>query len=218
MNIIADVAGEYKTLVNLLKKMPDEEVIFLGDLVDRGPDSARVIEFVRKHNYRSVLGNHEHLMIDYCRKGSYYGGDVWLWNGGRHTLQSYDPDQIKDRYDVIPEDVLVWMESLPLYLEVDGNLLSHAFIKPDYDLKTACEFGKDIWEVDETRIIWNRREPVKREEYKLQICGHNSQFGLQSWYDDDGNPFAICLDDSRKRVLTGYNLESDTIYQQEYIC
>ena len=41
-NVIADIAGEYQTLLALLKKMTDDEVISLGDMVDRGADSAKV--------------------------------------------------------------------------------------------------------------------------------------------------------------------------------
>lgn len=214
-NIIADAAGQYKSLVKLAKLMPDEEFISLGDMVDRGPDSDRVIEFFRKKGNRAVLGNHEHMMLDWCRKGGYYDPYCWLINGGDATLRSYDPFEKHLGEKVVPEDVLDWIQSLPLYLEIDGCLLSHAFIRADHSLSESTNFGKNIFEVNETRIIWNRREPTRRPEWKMQIAGHNSQFGLRRWADEKGE-FAICLDDSRKRMLTGLHLPSFEVFQVPY--
>ena len=78
-NIIGDVHGEYKTLMALLKKMPDYQPLFLGDMIDRGPDSKKVLDFAMKHG-KAVLGNHEHMMIDAYRKGGYYQNSLWvLW-------------------------------------------------------------------------------------------------------------------------------------------
>lgn len=216
MNIIADVAGEYKALLALVKKMPQGEYISLGDMVDRGPDSDRVVEWFMK-NGKAILGNHEHMMLDFCRGSRYYDNDTWLWNGGVKTLKAYDPFEQKGYKDgIVPEHVLKWIEGLPLHMVVDGCLLSHSFIQPGMTLEESTKFGKGIWEVGESRIIWNRREPVRRPEYRLQICGHNSQFGLRRWADEQGE-YAICLDDSRKKVLTGLHLPTMQIYQQEYI-
>lgn len=215
MNIIADIAGQYKALIALTKKMPAGEFVSLGDMVDRGPDSKRVVEWFMK-NGKAILGNHEHMMLDFCRRGRYYDSGVWGWNGGDQTLLSYDPDQMKTALEVVPEEHLKWIEGLPLHMVVDGCLLSHSFIQPGMTLEESTKFGRNIWDVGESRIIWNRREPVRRPEYRLQICGHNSQWGLRRFADEQGE-YAVCLDDSRKRVLTGLHLPTMEIFQQEYI-
>lgn len=215
MNIVADIAGEYDTLMALLKKMPDDEVVSLGDMVDRGPKSKEVVEWFMK-NGKAILGNHEHLLLDYCRQSGYYDPGIWFYNGGDATLKSFDPEEKFHGPEVIPEEVLKWIEGLPLYMEVDGCLLSHSFVQPGMTLEDSTKFGRGIWDVGESRIIWNRREPVRRPEYKMQIAGHNSQFGLRRFSDEQGE-YAICLDDSRKKVLTGLHLPTMTIYQQEYI-
>lgn len=215
-NIIGDIAGHYKTLIALLTKCPDDEPVSVGDMVDRGPRSKEVLEFFMK-NGRAILGNHEHMMLDHCRNEHYYDKGVWLGNGGRKTLLSYDLSAEYNPYgDIIPEEVLIWIGHLPLYLEIDNCLVSHSFIAPSLNLKEACEFGKSIWDVDETRIIWNREPPIRRPEWKLQLAGHNSQFGLTAFEDKQGT-FAICLDDCRRKVLTAYNTNTRLIYQQEYI-
>ncbi|MCR9145081.1 MAG: metallophosphoesterase [bacterium] len=65
MIIIGDVHGCYKSLRALVKKCPPEPICFVGDLIDRGPDSKGVVEFVRGEGHQCVLGNHEELMIKF---------------------------------------------------------------------------------------------------------------------------------------------------------
>jgi len=88
MNIIGDVHGEYDALVKLAKKMPDDEFISVGDMIDRGAKSKEVMDFFRK-NGRAVLGNHEHQLLDLWNKGDYYDCLIWgAFNGGFKTLTS----------------------------------------------------------------------------------------------------------------------------------
>jgi len=208
-NIIGDIAGQYKSLIALTKQMPEGEIISVGDLVDRGPDSNRVIEYFMQPGRRAILGNHEHLMLDYLLNGNFYPEGCWFNNGGSATIAAY-PNGI------VPQEHIDWLKALPKYIEIDNCLISHAFLTPATELKEQCDFGESIWDKDETTIIWNRREPVQRDDYRLQICGHNSQFGLREWGKEYGT-YAICLDDSRKKRLTGLHLETMTVYQQSYI-
>ena len=54
---IGDVHGEYRTLIRLAERLPeDSQLFFVGDLIDRGPDSSKVVDFVRKGNHQCVLG------------------------------------------------------------------------------------------------------------------------------------------------------------------
>jgi serine/threonine protein phosphatase 1 len=207
-NIISDIAGNYKTLLALIKQMPDEEVISVGDMIDRGPRSKEVVEWFMK-NGSAILGNHEHMMIDYKTKGHFYDEGIWLWNGGRATMRSYD--------HFIPGDVIEWMKSLPLYKEAEGCLISHSCIEDGLSLEESLELGINANDPANRRcIIWNRYKPKRREQWRLQIFGHNSQWGLRRFSDEQGE-FAICLDACRQRVLTGIHLPSGQIYQQEYI-
>ena len=72
MNLIGDIHGNYQTLLALLKQMPDEESVSVGDMIDRGPRSRKVLEFFMKpplaylqhgelpyvpvHRYRNDIG------------------------------------------------------------------------------------------------------------------------------------------------------------------
>jgi len=219
-NVIADVAGQYKALVKLVDKMPDGEIISLGDMVDRGPDSQKVLDFFMESGRRAVLGNHEHMMLDYLRQGKFYDRRLWIYNGGSETLKSFDPSFERSPSEVVPQKYLEWIDGLPKFIEIDNCLLSHSFLRgymsSDEALKHCCEFGETVYDKDETTIVWNRQEPVRRDKWRLQVCGHNSQFGLRKWEDKEGE-YAICLDDSAKKVLTGMVLETGEVFQQEYV-
>lgn len=208
-NIIGDIAGQYDTLLALLAKMPDEEPISVGDMVDRGHQSKQVLDFFMK-NGRAIMGNHEHMMWDYYTHPEgmgFYSWGIWRYNGGSATIHSLGTEPTKPYVD--------WIRTLPKYIEIDNCLISHAFIHPDYQtIEQAMDLGIDATDLKgDDSILWNRNQPIDRE-WDLQICGHNSQFGLRYWGIP---PFAICLDDSRKKVLTGLNLESGVIYQQPYL-
>ena len=60
--IIGDVHGEFDSLKALKDKLPQNaNLVFVGDLVDRGKKSKEVIDFVKDNNYLCVLGNHEKI-------------------------------------------------------------------------------------------------------------------------------------------------------------
>lgn len=116
--LISDVHGCYKTLMALVARIPkDHEIILLGDMIDRGPDSKGVIEWAMKNNIRAVCGNHDDMLIDHCIKGGAYSDGVWEMNGGVQCLKSFG--------GYIPEPVVKWFLNLPLYIVEDDLLLSH---------------------------------------------------------------------------------------------
>jgi hypothetical protein len=205
-NIIADISGNYAALLRLLAQMPDDETVSLGDMIDRGPDSRAVIEWFMRHG-RAVLANHEHMMLDHCRGTGYYTPGTWEINGGDATLASFG--------GAIPDEVLAWVERLPLYLEIAGCLVSHSFVHPGYTLEEVCDLGASSHDTRFDRcILWNRDPPKRLRQYRMQLAGHNSQFGLREFSDRKG-VFALCLDDSRHDRLTGLHLPSMEIYQVE---
>ena len=111
-------------------------VILLGDLVDRGPDSAGVVERLvagppaagplAGADWLSVLGNHETYLRGFLADPSL--GPVWMANGGRATVQSYlgrssqeeeGPDdfvRLRDRLArAVPAAQQDWLRRLPLW-------------------------------------------------------------------------------------------------------
>ena len=102
--IIGDVHGQYDALLQLMEAIAPQEnepVYFLGDLIDRGPNSAEVVEFVRQHRYRCLLGNHEQMLLEVLGSQKLMGEmlPAWLYSGGHATLVSYNHKIPQDHID-----------------------------------------------------------------------------------------------------------------------
>lgn len=110
---IGDIHGCHDELRRMLETIeafwPGGRIVFLGDYVDRGPDSraavARVMAGPTRPGWQwiALKGNHEAMMVEAVRSGKHVSG--WLENGGVETIVSYDGQ--------IGEPVLDWMDSLP---------------------------------------------------------------------------------------------------------
>lgn len=215
VNIIGDIAGRFDELMKLLNMMPPGHIISVGDLIDRGPKSREVIEFFRQKSNdleaTVLMGNHEHILVDYFQGTEIYPTGCWAGNGGKATLKSFSSPFY------IATDVVNWFERLRRYIfpfPSKNILVSHSFVAPHLSLKKATIMTYNLGLKSsspefEDSIIWNRKEPVRRNYF--QIAGHNSQFGFKEFSDDQGL-YALCIDNSRNRKLTGINLREDCSY------
>jgi serine/threonine protein phosphatase 1 len=165
--IIGDVHGQYDALLQLIEAIAPQEkepVYFLGDLIDRGPNSAQVVEFVRKNRYRCLLGNHEQMLLEVLGSQGVMGEmfQGWLYSGGHATLVSYNHK--------IPQDHIDWLKTLPLYLDLGDIWLVHAGVHPDLPLE----------EQNANHFCWIRDEfhsmPEPFFTDKLIITGHTITF------------------------------------------
>ena len=145
--IIGDTHGEYNKLVALIDKLPkDAEICFTGDLIDRGEESAHIVELIIRNGWSCVLGNHEQMMIE-----AHDGGDSsnWECGGGRETLDSYE-----DFSNEIYFKHIEWMKELPyfLYFEFDGYkplVVSHSYI---HDVWMGKDY--DYLEKEMENVLW----------------------------------------------------------------
>ncbi len=208
--IIGDVHGHYDTLLALMESMApnaNDQIYFLGDLIDRGPKSAQVVDFVIKNQYKCLLGNHEEMLLDVVGSGEtsveLYQG--WLYSGGNATVASYDSK--------IPQEHLDWMKSLPLYLDLGDIWLVHAGISPQIPLsqQTAEQF------------CWIREEfhrlPKPYFSDKLIITGHTITFtlpGVQPGQIAKGNGWLNIETGAYHHIsgwLTALDVTSNKVYQ-----
>lgn len=234
---VGDIAGQVEALEALDAKVPSATLFCVGDLIDRGPDSNKVVEYVKRHG-KSLLGNHEHMLINFCRETGLYDYNVWFYNGGVATIKSYIPDveRVSDEYIrkvLLDSGVVDYLESLPLYFETPARddglkaLVTHAPLESGLSLEKACEFvgvgyATNDWNAGRS-IIWNRMEPGYLAD-TLQVFGHNSPWG-HTWFQDKSAienspeiiPWGVCLDSSRDDKLTAIHWPSLEIYQQDYI-
>jgi len=125
--VIGDVHGEYNKLIQLVEKIPSNaKICFVGDLIDRGKDSSKVVEYVMSNEHRCTLGNHELMMLKAEDDGN--NSVRWQRYGGRQTLQSY-----QDFSDEIWFKHIDFFKSLPyfLYFEIDEHkplVVSHSYL------------------------------------------------------------------------------------------
>jgi serine/threonine protein phosphatase 1 len=206
---IGDIAGQYDALLRLLQKCPDYPPVSLGDMVDRGPESKKVLDHFMQHG-SAILGNHEHMMLDFA-KGHFYERDVWFCrNGGKYTVANWIPDKelpfknFDEMRKAIPEIYFEWLASLPLYIDMGDALITHAPLHPDHTLEECSRYvtSKYIsYSCDASRsLIWNRENP-RRIEGKYQIFGHNGFHYFLTDGEDENEEYAVCIDGSRQGQL-----------------
>src|SRR4051812_17971392 len=117
--IIGDIHGCFDELQELLAAVvttADDEIIAIGDIVDRGPQSERVLEFFRdRPRARSIMGNHERKHIRSAR------GEI-----PAALSQRIVRDELGERYP----QLLAFMQMFPRYLELSDAILVHGFWEP----------------------------------------------------------------------------------------
>ncbi len=135
---IGDIHGCAEELKRLLAKLPLDDqstVVFLGDYVDRGPDTKGVIQTIlelqTRHHVVALLGNHEDMMLEFIRDPSSTLAGFFILNGGSATLASYITGG--NNYE-IPDAHIHFLQNLNLFYETDTHFFVHAGV-PDVPLR-----------------------------------------------------------------------------------
>jgi serine/threonine protein phosphatase 1 len=168
--VIPDVHGCLVTLQSLVEDLiglrKDDSLIFLGDVIDRGPASKGVLDYIFKLEKSGVKitvirGNHEEYMAQVYREEKSKSGlkkmlniksssfKEWMMYGGAETLQSFNAYTV----NAIPEMYIEWIESLQFYLKWKNFLIVHAGFNFEID---------DIFS-DTQSMLWIR-------EYKIDTA------------------------------------------------
>lgn len=157
--VVGDVHGRLDLLEELLAKIHAELqhrpsaktlLVFVGDLIDRGPSSAQVIERLRTYRREGIrpvflLGNHEEVLLRIL-KGDAQLITKWRWFGGAECLESYgvDPSQFSHLTDeealalvrrAIPKEHVEFLESFADSCRFGDYLFVHAGIRPGVELE-----------------------------------------------------------------------------------
>jgi len=195
--VIGDVHGCYAELDMLLEHLsPDsrDEVYLLGDLINRGPDSARVIQIARDVGATCLLGNHEHRLLSY------------FWLRDPMILKDYDHvtlDQLDDDdwdfmahmklYKNLPEydTVLVhggFLPNIPWNRQTVSTVTRIQVIDKDGQARKRseapeCSHWSDVWKGPPFVVYGHTpRLTVKRTEWTLGLdtaCAHGGR--LSAW-------------------------------------
>jgi serine/threonine protein phosphatase 1 len=167
---IGDIHGCADALAELLRAIapnPADRIITLGDYVDRGPDSRRVIDMLLKLSRHCwlipLLGNHDKMLLG-MRAGKEYMLGNWMDLGGAATLKSFECKTVAG----IPNPYITFLQSCrrshetPHHLFVHANYLSNLPLEeqPLYVLR---------WE------SLNSRRPLPHYSGKIAVIGHTAQ-------------------------------------------
>lgn len=208
---IGDVHGHYDGLMKLLEAIApgsEDQVYFLGDLIDRGPKSAQVVKFVKQSPYVSIRGNHEQMLIDAFPEGRVFpqGLQAWLYSGGQSTIASYGKAELLLQH-------LDWIRALPTHLDLGDIWLAHAGVHP----------GLPIEDQTPQEYCWIREQfhSSVRPYFpdKLIIIGHTITFTLpgvlpgaiargHGWIDIDTGAYH-----PKSGWLTGVDMTNHQVYQ-----
>lgn len=178
--VIPDTHGCVKTVealfANIIKPARYDEIWFLGDYIDRGPDSKGVVDFIRRlqkdeYNVIALKGNHEDMAVELCDAENSKGGgwlklfgakkqSAWLEMGGKETLKSFGVSHASE----IPPDYIEWMRALPYYVILENFVLVHA----------GLNFKNEDPYEDKLSMLWLRDYEIKPEKigFRRIIHGH----------------------------------------------
>ncbi|NNE50905.1 MAG: serine/threonine protein phosphatase, partial [Sulfitobacter sp.] len=150
---VGDVHGCHDALRALMTRMDriaegSETVIFVGDYIDRGPESRQVLTWLYELNQaypekaHCLMGNHERMMLDFI-DDPVGRGEIWLRNGGLETLASFGVTLSRAEADTevavgvanaleaaLPAGMLAWLRDLPLVWSSGNVHCTHAAMSP----------------------------------------------------------------------------------------
>ncbi len=217
---IGDVHGRLDLLEELLAKIHAELqhhparktlLVFVGDLIDRGPQSAQVIERLRTYGRPGIqpifiLGNHEEVLMRILR-GETELMTKWLWFGGSECLASYgvDPEPFSRLSDqealdavrrAIPKEHVQFLESFVDSCRFGDYLFVHAGLRP----------GVPLDQQSQADLRWIREPFLTDEEAEhgfVVVHGHT----IEDEVDQRPNRIGIDTGAYRTGVLTALGIE-----------
>lgn len=204
--VIGDVHGCSKALRTLIEEISpgsDDQVIFLGDYIDRGPNSRDVVDQVLclQDICKTITlrGNHEIMLLD-AMKGS-VNDRIWLANGGGATIASYGGS-----IDRIPDSHRDFFQNLKAYHESKDSIFVHA----NYDA------SKPMQDQEAAMTFWTHLSgaiPGPHYSGKRVFVGHTPQADGEIW--DLGHLVGLDTYCFGGGYLTAYQLETAETIQAD---
>jgi serine/threonine protein phosphatase 1 len=161
-------------MMEALQTTTDDHVVFIGDYVDRGPDSrgvlSRLIELQtdsEKHagpTCTFLRGNHDQMMLDYLDSG---GSNLVLWrmNGGLSTMANY---LTRAGTLDVPDAHLAFQRRTEMLYETEDFVFVHAGLDPNRTIE------ENVDDADPRTLLWTRAHLEADLELwdKVVVCGH----------------------------------------------
>ena len=195
--VIPDLHGCIETLKyvlsTLLKPVKGDRIFFLGDFVNKGPDSKGVIDLFAglvesEIDVFAVRGNHDQLFLNARKSVSDY--NIFLERGGESTMESFKVNNIES----IPGKYFKLLEDLPFYIELEEYILVHA----GFDFSSSDPFNDEISMLNIRDFTYSASITRNR----AIIHGHNA------------SPFSSIINNLIERKNMIYNIDNGCVYRE----
>lgn len=162
---IGDIHGCFEQLKQLIEEKIRltiyDKLVFLGDYIDRGPESKEVIDFIidlkdKGFDIIALSGNHEQMLLDAWEEEDFTG--IWMINGGKATLKSFGIKTVKD----LDPLYLNFFRSLKLMAEIKNYLFVHAGFNDEIEHPFE----------DTYHMIWKCRQKYSHVLFKDKTIVH----------------------------------------------
>lgn len=168
---IGDIHGCRSHLDKMMAKLDinaeHDTLVFIGDYIDRGPDSRRVVDAlldIRKNmkNVVCLMGNHEQMFINYYCEGK--DEELFMHNGGINTLVSYGLTGAGKKHLTVPDTHMEFFTTLQTWYMKDNYIFVHAGLRP----------GIPVEKQNPEDLLWIRHEFINSpyDFGKIVIFGH----------------------------------------------
>lgn len=175
----------FDKFVELLDKVnydsDNDQLVLLGDYIDRGPDSKKVLDLVIelvKDGAVALMGNHEFLLLESLNNTETC--EFWFKYGGLDTMRSFVPEgwfgvlPYFEQPKLIPLEYIEFLSGLPAWAEIDEYIFVHAGLP---------KYAKHPSESSLYDLLWVREEWIRRPyRGKTVVFGHTPTFKLNYGY------------------------------------
>ncbi|MDO9490535.1 MAG: metallophosphoesterase family protein [Sphingomonadaceae bacterium] len=222
---VGDIHGRLDLFDRLMKRLEadrarwsgEAEVVLLGDYIDRGPDSAAMLDLLAADlpgwaSWTLLKGNHEQAMLDSI-DGDRRALRAWLEHGGREALRSYgaparialgndDEAIVAELHARVPAAHIALLRRLQLTRRIGDYLFVHAGIRP----------GVPVEAQEERDLLWIRSEflDCKDDHGCVVVHGHSitrdvseraNRIGIDTGAYASGKLTALVLEGERRRYI-----------------
>jgi len=227
--VTSDLHGYYDEFLKMLEiiEFKNKDFMYIiGDVVDRGPESIRLLKFIMKQtNMQLIMGNHDQTLLWMAEGNTSPWSleellDSWIAHGGRDTyIQFLALDELQKK------EIVDFLKSIPYYIILDDFILVHAAIRTegyeDDDIKTLMKkqtHSDLLWEMN-----YFLTHPLNLKKHTMifghtftlmirQICGQSldsvdiwkdrCRIGIDCGYLYGGRLTVLRLDDMKEFYLS----------------
>lgn len=237
--VVGDVHGMYDPLMELIEEVkkdntdfiPWRDLVFVGDVIDRGPHSSLVLDYIVRNNCDMVLGNHEDMLLE-CMQYFYYNHkdkrsyfddfkdpfelQLWFKNGGLNTLESYG--YFSQFHQSKFNKHIEYLKRRPIFLHYQALKNEKAM-----NLLVTHSAACDVWSFSDQRrksvdnrfkntLLWGRPYKLRSIPGVFNIYGHDTKPAVEiSYFHANVDTGAVYKEKDSK--LTAVRFPEMTVYQ-----